>query len=154
MCDLENVGKCQTMYNVRSSATPWQIMTTCLMTIAMFAISLAIYEIFTKQIKFQKFDFDNVPGQEVEKLDLRHSTGNVRFRISDFLQNFSYVRAYVYAKRATPLHIHRQTRVMTIGKICKADLPKKHKAPEFMPLPITQILVSKQDQLHGGGRPG
>ena len=58
---------------------------------------------------------------------MRHSTGNVRIRIADFFQNFSYKATYVYAKRIrthTHIHIQQETMVMTIGKICKADLPK------------------------------
>ena len=42
------------------------------------------------------------------------------------LQNFIYLATYVYAKGHPPTRTYiRETRVITIGKICKADLPKE-----------------------------
>ena len=63
-----------------------------------------------------------------EKRDLRHLTGNDRFRVGVIFPNCSYLETYVYAKwKNTYTHIHtytqRETGVMTIGKICKEDLP-------------------------------
>ena len=50
----------------------------------MFAPSLTHYEIFSKQIKCQKFDLGNESqGHEGEIRELRHSTENVRFNIGD-----------------------------------------------------------------------
>ena len=45
----------------------------------------------------------------------------------EFLQNFSYMATYVYAKGYTHTgkRTQRETGVMTMGKIWKADLPKK-----------------------------
>ena len=62
-------------------------------------MSVTVYEIFANQIKFQKHDLENEgEGQGGEKWDLRRSTGNGRFYISDFFfQNFSYLATYVYA---------------------------------------------------------
>ena len=58
--------------------------------------------------------------------DVRHSTRNIQIHIVDFFQNLSYLATYVYAKRYryTQTHTQRETGVMTIGKICEADLPK------------------------------
>ena len=63
-----------------------------------------------------------------EKLEMRHSIGNVGFYRDEFLKNFSYPATYVYAKeKVTHLHTHTHTRagrnmgnclktwVMTIG---------------------------------------
>ena len=55
-------------------------MTSYLMATVTFALSHTIYEIFTKQMKCQKFYLEN-EGRGGEKRDLRHSTGNVRFCI-------------------------------------------------------------------------
>ena len=65
-------------------------MTSYPMTIAMFALSLTIYEISAKQIKCQNFDLE-YEGQAkgVEKCHLRHSTGNVRIYVIDFLRNLA-----------------------------------------------------------------
>ena len=53
-------------------------MTSYLMAMVMFTLALTIYETFAKLINCQKFDLENEgPGQEGEKLDLRHSTGNI-----------------------------------------------------------------------------
>ena len=55
-------------------------------------------------------------------------TRNVRIHIGYFFQNF-YLGTYVYAKRYTHTHTliymntQRETGMMTLGKICKADLP-------------------------------
>ena len=60
-------------------------MTSYLMAIVIFAISLTVCEIFAQQEKCQNSDFENdSQGQGVEELDLRHSTGHVRFHIGEF----------------------------------------------------------------------
>ena len=51
-------------------------MTSYMMTIVTYALSLTTYNIFAKQIKCQKFDLDN-EGQGEEKQNLCRSTGNV-----------------------------------------------------------------------------
>ena len=57
----------------------------------MCALSITTHEIFANQIKRYKFDLQNEDqGQEGEKLDLRHSTGNVWFHIGEYFHNFSY----------------------------------------------------------------
>ena len=98
----------------------------------MFALSLTVYEIFANQEKCQNFDLENEGhGQDIEKPYYRNSTRNIRIHTGDFFQNFSYVATYVYAKGYIYTHLHtltrtqRETGVMTIGKICKADLPQK-----------------------------
>ena len=65
---------------------------------------------------------------------LRHSTGYVRFHIDDLFQKFSSLGTYVYAKGNTHLHTHtqRETGVMTIRKICKADLPYNNTATIYV----------------------
>ena len=51
-------------------------MTSYLLTIVTFAVSVAIYALFANQIKFQKFDLENEGhGQAEEKLDLHNSSG-------------------------------------------------------------------------------
>ena len=56
-----------------------------LVTIVVLARSDLVYEIFTNQIKFQKFDLENEDqGQEREKWDLRHSIENVWFYTGEF----------------------------------------------------------------------
>ena len=54
----------------------------------MFALSLAVNEIFANQETIQNFDLENDrQGQGVEKQDLGHPTRNVRFHadaISEF----------------------------------------------------------------------
>ena len=95
------------------------------MAIVIFALSLTIYEIFAIHIKCQKFDREN-EGKDhgVEKQELRRSTENVRFYIVDFFsQNFSYLITYVYTQTHILTNTHRARRVMTIDKICNADLP-------------------------------
>ena len=103
--------------------------TSYLMVIAMFALSLTVCEIATTQEKCQNIDLENkYRGQEVEDGDLRQSAGNIQFHIGDFFQNFSYIGTFFYAKintlTLTHTHIQRETAAMTIGKICKVDLPK------------------------------
>ena len=59
------------------------------MALVMGSLSVAIYEIFTDQTKCQKFNLAHEgQGQKGEKLDFRHSTGNVRFYIDDFFPEF------------------------------------------------------------------
>ena len=52
-------------------------------------------------------------------------TGNVLLHLSDFLKKIlAKMGTYVYIKGNTRKHTQRKTDVMTIGKICKEDLPK------------------------------
>ena len=87
----------------------------------MCAIFLTVYEIFANQIKYQKFDV-KIEGQG-EKRDLRHSTENVLFHITVFLQEICYVKKYVYANFGhththfdayTPTHTYTHTK-MVVG---------------------------------------
>ena len=65
-----------------------------------------------KQEKYQNFDLENDGlGKGVEKLDLSHSTINVRFHIGDFFQNLLYMETYIYAKEYT--HTHKHTHMET-----------------------------------------
>ena len=76
-------------------------LTTYLMTIVLFLLSLVIYETFAYQIKFQKFDVEiEDQGQGGVKQDLRHSAGNVQFYIGDFVKK-TYPAIYVYARDNT-----------------------------------------------------
>ena len=82
---LENVGQghdvqhlqwCHSMANI--------VCTNFLMAIVMFALSFTVYRIFTNLRKCQNFNFENEWQGQGEKLNLCHSTGNVRFHIDDF----------------------------------------------------------------------
>ena len=58
-----------------------------------------------------------------------HLTGNVRSYNGDFFQNFSYQATYVYTKKVTCTYTHSERQVsglVTIDKICKADLPNNN----------------------------
>ena len=57
--------------------------TSYLIALVLFALSLAVWDIFANQEKCKNFDLAN-DGQEVEKRDLRYSTRNVRIGIGDF----------------------------------------------------------------------
>ena len=51
--------------------------TSNLMAILIYALTVTIYNVFASEIKCKKFDLENEDqGQEREKLDLHHSTGN------------------------------------------------------------------------------
>ena len=56
-------------YNIRSYAIRWQIadfLSNYVIAIVMLALSLAVYEIFTKQDNCQNFDLENEGhGQEL-----------------------------------------------------------------------------------------
>ena len=56
-------------------------MTSYLLAIVVFALSLTIYEIFANLIKLQNFDLE-IEGQVMEN----KRTGNVRFHIGDFFR--------------------------------------------------------------------
>ena len=87
------------MYKIRSVPFDGKYMTSSLMAIVIFVLSVTIWEIFTKQEKFQNFSLENeAQDQGAEERDLRHSAGNVRLHIDEFLQNFSYVATWVTQK--------------------------------------------------------
>ena len=72
------------MYNIRSGTIQGQ-MASHLMAIVMFALSLTVCEILTKQEKRQHFDLENEgQGQRVEEYDLRHLIRNFRNHIGDY----------------------------------------------------------------------
>ena len=124
------------------------------MAMVMFALSLTIYKIFANLIKFQKFNLENYGHSQAEKWDLRHSTRNVRFRISNFFQNLTnWKHTFMQtSKTHTHTHIHthkhtqRENRAMTVGKICKADMLKmeQHHSTEMFVIIviITKIYVA------------
>ena len=86
----------------------------------MFALSLTVCETLAEQEKCQKFEHENGDqGQRVAELDLRHSTGNVRIHIGEFFGILG-----ILEHRLSKSNTKRE-RVMTIGKIYKADLPNK-----------------------------
>ena len=59
-------------------------LTSYLIAMLVFALSVTICEMFTEIIKFKKNYHDNEgQGQEFELRDLRHSTGNVRLHIGE-----------------------------------------------------------------------
>ena len=59
-------------------------LTSYLMAIVMFALSLTVQKIFVNQ-EFPYFDLENEgQGHGVEKQDLHQSTRNIRVHIADF----------------------------------------------------------------------
>ena len=70
-------------------------------------------QIFVNQIKCHTFDYEN----EVEKRDLRHSTGNVRVSPGENV-------THTHTHALTHTHTQWETGVPNIGKVSKADLPK------------------------------
>ena len=68
--------------------------------LVMFALSLIVYKIFSKQEKFPKCDLQNEgQGHRVQEWNMHHSTGNVRIHIGDFyFSEFWVLATYVYAK--------------------------------------------------------
>ena len=80
------------------------------------ALSYSIYKIYAIEIKCKYLENECLGG---EKLDLRHSTENVRFYTHDFFYRiFRYPATYVYAK-VTHAHTAGDR-----GNICLADLSK------------------------------
>ena len=59
-------------------------LTSYLMAIVMFAISLTVYEKFAKSKKCQNFDLEKKNCSEVENRNFRHSTENVQIHIGGF----------------------------------------------------------------------
>ena len=104
--------------------------TSYLMAIVIFAFSVS-YRLLDihKSRKCRDFDLEN-EGQNhgLEGQDLHRSTGTVRYYTGDYFQNFSYSATYIYAKSGhTHTHTHTHTAltgVLTVDKICKANLPK------------------------------
>ena len=70
-------------------------MTSYLMAIAMFALSLTVCEIFAKLEKCQNIELKN-EDQDQGVEELRHSTVNVRFHIYDFFRILA-VWEHIYA---------------------------------------------------------
>ena len=104
------------------------------MAIVMFALSLTIYKILQVMKNAKNFDLENeCQGQGVEEWDLHHSTGNIRIytrEFSIFFATWQYTFTQKITKKThtTQTHVHTQhtDRVMTIGKICKADFTKNY----------------------------
>ena len=98
ICDNEHVGQGSRGTTFTMASFKGKYITSYLMTMVMFALSLTIYEIFENQIKCKMFYLKNEGQGQVGKRDLRHSTGNVRIFIGNFLQNYSFPEKYAYAK--------------------------------------------------------
>ena len=97
-------------------------MTSYLMAIVMFALSLTIYE---------KFAANKIKIVWSWKYTRRRKTGLVLVPFCwkwlipyrwFFPQNLSYLGTYIYAKRYA--HTHSERQGVIIRKICKAQLPK------------------------------
>ena len=95
-----------------------------------------------------KFDLENWgDGQGVKQRNLHHSTGNVRIHLCDFLRILSTWEHTFTQKVHTHTNIHthidtqRETWVMTIGNICKVDLPKNE-------LPFSESFQYKQTRFN------
>ena len=88
------------------------------MAIVMFALSLNIFEILAKQENYQIFDLENEGQGRVKERNLRHSTGNFQIHTGDFWR----ILVTSFTHKIT--HLHIPIGVITIGKICNADLPK------------------------------
>ena len=95
-----------------------------LMMIVLLALSIIVYEILANQVNCRKFDLTMKVIVTEKNGTLRHWTGNLWFYMSGFFLHFIYLVTYVCAKGYTSTHTQRETGVTTIGKICKADLPK------------------------------
>ena len=97
-------------------------LTSYVRAIVMFALSLSTCKIFTKVLKWKSVELENEgQGQGLRERDIRHSTGNIRFHIGEFFRIFATRQNNLY-KETTDTQ--RETGVMTIDKICKADLPE------------------------------
>ena len=101
MRDFENIGK-GTFVMAPFDA---KYLTSYLMAIVMFALSLTVYETFANQEKCHKFDLENEGYcQGVEKLDLRHATESI-FIESRILATWQHT----FTKKDTYLHAHTHT---------------------------------------------
>ena len=100
------------MYNVRNGAISME--NTYLSAIVLFALYVPIYEIFTNQIKCQKFDLENEGrGHGGESLDLCSSTRDIRVYVGVFFYRILAIRQHVYANVTdihTQTHSERQMR--------------------------------------------
>ena len=90
-------------------------MTSYLMAILMFALSITIYKIFTNQTKCQVWPW------KCRSLSRKRKKGlapfNWKYSICDFFQNFTYLGIYLYANWwSTCTHTQREMGVMTISK--------------------------------------
>ena len=87
------------------------------MAIVTFVLSLTIYEIFTTQIKCQKFDIEvEAHDQRAENEIWHHSTGNVR---CDFFSEFYLPRNIRLPNQVTYTYTHTysERQGTAIGKI-------------------------------------
>ena len=87
------------------------------MAITIFALSLTIYEIFAKQIKYQNLTFK----MRVDVKDEKNGTWAILLEIFDsIIGDFFKIlatRQHTFTQKG---YTQRQTWVMIIGKICKA----------------------------------
>lgn len=76
--------------------------------------------------KYQKFYVENEGRcKGMEKLDVRHSTGNVLFHIIDFFFRILVAWGHTFAQQY--IHTQKKTRVvMTTDKIYKSNLPTNY----------------------------
>ena len=109
------------MHNIRNGAIRWQIPDFISEAIVMFALSLSICKMYvTNILKCQKF------WPSKRRLRSRRM-GFVSFEtnIDDFFPIILATWEHTSMQTGYTLHTHtHRDRVMTIGKICKPDLPK------------------------------
>ena len=98
----------------------------------MFGLSHHLRDI-SKSNKMQKFDHgDEGQGQGYEKRNFCSSTESDRFHVGDFLTilatwDHTFMQTgnrHTYTHSCPHIHTQRESTVMTISKICKADVPK------------------------------
>ena len=88
--------------------------------------------------KLGNFDLEN-EDHGVEEHDLLHSNGNVQFYTGDCVQN-NKLHGHILLCKSR--HTQRETEMLTIGKISKADLPKNI-ATEISPTILSiSLLIS------------
>ena len=90
------------MYNIRNGVIRWQMPDCLLMAIVMIAVSLTVCKIFTKQEKYQKFDFKNKGhGQGVEERNLCYSTWHVCIHVGEFFSEFLATWEHTFMQKVT-----------------------------------------------------
>ena len=97
----------------------------------MCSISHRLRDIRKKTEKCKKIDLENESqGQREEEWNLRHSTRIARIHIGEFFRilatcKHSFMQNVTLTHGRTQTHTLRETGLMTIGKIYRADFPKK-----------------------------
>ena len=107
------------MYNIRNGAMRLPIHDFVFDVSTVRYTSHHLWDICQTDKIVQKFDLK----MKVKVKNERNKTENVQIYIGDFFQNFIYKATCLCKSIHTPI-TQTETRVMTIAKICKADLPK------------------------------